>query len=255
MSLKLSIVTVVYNGAKTLEATINSVIQQTYHDIEYIIIDGGSNDGTLDIIKKYQMHFAKVLSEKDRGVYDAMNKGINLATGDYIGLLNADDVYVDKNVIDLVARQLEAAERPDACYADLTYVKADDINITVRYWKSGPFYKKNLKNGWIPPHPTFFVRREIYEKYGVFDLAFKLAADYELMTRFISKNGIGLTYIPDVIVKMRLGGMTNRNITNICSQNMEILKAAKLNGISTSLARLAGYKLVRRGIEFINRPR
>jgi glycosyltransferase involved in cell wall biosynthesis len=208
----------------------------------------------MEIINKYQTCFAKIISEKDRGVYDAMNKGISHATGEYIGFLNSDDLYADEKVIALVAQAMET-KHTDAYYADLVYVKSDDVNSIVRYWDSGIFNQENLKNGWIPPHPTFFVRREIYIKYGGFDLTYKLAADYELMSRYINKHAVRMTYIPKVLIKMRLGGMTNRSFKNIFTQNMEILRAAKANGISTSLLRLGVNKLLRRGLEFVNRPK
>jgi glycosyltransferase involved in cell wall biosynthesis len=253
MTLKFSIITVVYNGANTVESAIQSVINQTYDNIEYIIIDGGSNDSTMEIVDKYRCHFEIVVSEKDQGVYDGMNKGIGLATGDVICFLNADDIYVDVNVIELVAKEMEALNA-DVCYADLVYVKSDDINTTVRYWKSGNFNILNLRSGWVPPHPAFFARSSLFMKYGLFDLKYRFAADYDLMTRFISQDVIRLVYVPKVLVKMRLGGMTNRNISNILRQNLEILHSSRKNGISTSLIRLGINKLFRRGFEFINRP-
>ena len=251
--MKISIITVTYNSGATITDTLLSVSEQTYKDIEHIIIDGGSKDNTLGLIQKYGEHVKIIISESDKGVYDAMNKGISLATGDYIGFLNSDDIYVDETIIALVMEKMEV-EGTDACYGDLVYVKSNDTNKIVRYWKSGVFKRTRFKNGWIPPHPTFFVRKEIYKKYGLFDLNYKLAADYELMSRFINLHSISLTYIPKVLIKMRLGGITNKNVTNIFTQNMEILAAAKANGISTSLFRLGMNKLFRRGLEFISKP-
>lgn len=251
--MRVSIITATYNSSATVADALRSVSRQTYQDIEHIIIDGASVDNTLDLVKEYGSRVKIVVSERDAGVYDAMNKGIGLATGDFIAFLNSDDIYADENVIELVIQKMET-EGIDACYADLVYVKYDDTNKIVRYWKSGEFKKANLKNGWIPPHPTFIARRNIYQKYSSFDLNYKLAADYELMTRFISKHSIRMAYIPKVIIKMRLGGMTNKNFKNIYRQNIEILAAAKTNGIPMSLARLGLNKIFRRGFEFISTP-
>ena len=203
--MKISIITVVFNCKNALEDCIKSVLYQNYPEVEYIIIDGGSTDGTLDIIQKYKNDIAYWVSDPDKGIYDAMNKGIKAATGDIIGILNSDDVYVDKEILQSVAACLSEKD-VDSCYGDLVYVAANNMDRKVRYWKAGSFNKKNFKKGWMPPHPTFFARRSVYEHYGLFNLDFSLAADYELMLRFLYKYDVSTTYIPMCLVTMRTGG-------------------------------------------------
>lgn len=228
--LKFSIITVSYNSAKTIEQTILSVINQKYPFIEYIIIDGASQDETLSIIEKYQPKISIVVSEKDNGIYHAMNKGISLATGDVIGILNSDDFYSDENVLNDVATQFEHG-KADAIYADLQYVDAEDTRKIVRFWKSGKYKPGDFLFGWMPPHPTFFVKKEIYNKYGLFNLDFRSSADYELMLRFIHKHQISINYLPRVIVKMRVGGQSNVSTQNRIKANLEDRKAWEINGL------------------------
>lgn len=228
--LKFSIITVSYNSAKTIEQTILSVINQKYPFIEYIIIDGASQDETLSIIEKYQPKISIVVSEKDNGIYHAMNKGISLATGDVIGILNSDDFYSDENVLNDVATLFEHG-KADAIYADLQYVDAEDTRKNVRFWKSGKYKPGDFLFGWMPPHPTFFVKKEIYNKYGLFNLDFRSSADYELMLRFIHKHQISINYLPRVIVKMRVGGQSNVSTQNRIKANLEDRKAWEINGL------------------------
>lgn len=230
--LKVSIVTVVYNDQKFIENAIESVFSQTFPNIEYIVIDGGSTDGTLDKIKKYSDRISKIVSEKDKGIYDAMNKGITLASGDIVGILNSDDIYAYDGVIDDVVKAFQDSNS-DCSYGDLAYVD-QNITKTVRLWKSCP-YKENLfSKGWMPPHPTFFVRRSFYEKLGGFDLRFSLAADFELLFRFLHKGGLRAEYIPRVLIKMRLGGKTNKSFWNIIKQNIEIMEILAENKVGIS---------------------
>jgi glycosyltransferase involved in cell wall biosynthesis len=249
---KISIITSVFNGAETIEDCIKSVLRQTYSNIEHIIIDGGSTDGTIDIINKYQDKISKWISEPDNGIYDAMNKGIALSTGGIIGFLNADDVYADNMVLKQVA-SVFAEPAIDACYADLVYVDRFNLNKTIRYWKSCDFKDNLFNKGWIPPHPTFFVRRNIYDKFGNFDLDYRLAADYELMLRFLVRYKIRSVYIPKIFVKMRVGGATNKNITNRIKQNIEIYQAGKKNHVSISPIFFIP-KIVDRISQFLKRP-
>ncbi len=228
--MKISIITVVLNNAEYIEECIKSVLDQTYKNIEYIVVDGGSTDGTVEIIKKYENKIAKWISEPDRGIYDAMNKGIQLASGDVVGILNSDDVYYDESVLQCIAKVMEN-QSVDACYSDLVYVDRGDLQKIVRYWKSCDFRYELLKKGWIPPHPTFYVRKYVYNKYGFFDTSYRLAADYELMVRFLTFYKINVRYIPIVAVKMRLGGVTSKSIRNIVKQNVEILRACRKNKI------------------------
>ncbi len=177
-NIKISFIIVVYNSKNTIKETIESVLHQDYPLIEYIIIDGQSNDGTLDIIKMYKDKISKLISEKDNGIYDAMNKGIKLANGDIIGILNSDDIFENNKVISKVVKIFKT-NSINSLYADLKYVNRYDTDKIIRYWKSSPFIKNSFKNGWHPPHPTFFVKKEIYEKYGYYNLNFKISADFE----------------------------------------------------------------------------
>jgi glycosyltransferase involved in cell wall biosynthesis len=243
--MKVSIVTVTLNNAEYTEDCIKSVISQDYKDIEYIIIDGGSRDGTIEIIKRYEDKIAKWISEPDQGIYDAMNKGIRMASGEVVGILNSDDMYYNPSVLKKVKTIMDNPTT-DACYGDLIYVERNNINSVVRYWKSSQYENTLLKKGWILPHPTFFVRKNIYEKYGVFDLTYPLAADYELIVRFLSKFKIRAKYIPEIMIKMRSGGVTNKSLINICKQNMEILNALQKNKINISCLSFFFSKLMSR---------
>lgn len=225
----LSIITAVRNGASTVRGCIESVRGQN-HPAEHIVIDGASTDGTLKIIGEYGSHIARVVSGPDRGMYDAMNKGIALATGDVVGILNADDVYAGKDILATVARVFED-ERVDSCYGDLVYVDAKDPRRVVRRWRSGPFDRLRFYRGWMPPHPTFFVRRSIYEKHGRFNIDLGTAADYELMLRFLLKAGISAAYIPETLVVMRDGGMSNASIANRLRANRMDRRAWAVNGL------------------------
>jgi Glycosyltransferases involved in cell wall biogenesis len=196
---KVSIITVVYNGKNTIEDCIKSAANQTYSNIEHIIIDGGSTDGTLGVIKRYEDKIAYWVSEPDNGLYEAMNKGLRSATGDIIGILNSDDMYADNSAIESVVRTI-TENNVDSCYGDLVYVDRDDTAKIKRQWKAGEYKKEKFKNGWMPPHPTFFCKKTVYEKYGLLNLDFPLAADYELMLRFLYRHGVGATYIPKVLV-------------------------------------------------------
>ena len=230
MNPKVSIITVCYNSSKTIEDTIQSVINQTYSNIEYIIIDGLSTDNTLEIVNKYQDKIAKVVSEKDAGLYDAINKGIGLATGEIIANLNSDDFYIDNNVIADVVAKMEK-EKSHTLYADLYYVEAVDTNKVTRNWISGAYKKGMFFKGWMPPHPTFFVRKSVYNNYGKFNLELKSAADYEIMLRFIHKHECSISYLPRVVVRMRVGGVSNISLLNRLKANREDKRAWEMNGL------------------------
>jgi glycosyltransferase len=228
--LKISIITVSYNSAKTIEQTIQSVLSQRYPNVEYIIIDGASQDETLSIIEKYRDKISIFISEKDSGIYNAMNKGLKLASGDIIGILNSDDFYSDDEVLSDVVKIFEQSNA-DAVYADLQYVDANNTQKVLRNWKSGKYKQGDFLFGWMPPHPTFFVRKHVYEKYGFFNESLSSAADYELMLRFIHKHKITIEYLPRVIIKMRMGGKSNRSFKNRIKANLEDRKAWKINGL------------------------
>jgi glycosyltransferase len=233
--LKISIITVVYNSVDTIQHAIDSVLGQSYDNIEYIVVDGASKDGTLEVLEKNKNNIDVLISEQDNGIYDAMNKGLDVATGDIIGTLNSDDFYASNNIIQKVAN-LFGTKQVDSIYGDLIYVDAKNIDRVIRYWKSKPFQEGLFQKGWHPAHPTFFVKSEVYKKYGKFNTDLKIAADYEIMLRFLEKYQISSYYIPEVLVKMRLGGESNRNIKNIVKANMESIKAWKLNGLKVNPA-------------------
>ncbi len=228
--MKFTIITATYNNQNTIADTVNSVVSQTYINIEHIIIDGKSSDNTISVIKKKSNRIAKIISEKDNGIYDALNKGINEATGDIIVFLHADDIFGDKTIIEK-ASKLFMKTKADGIYGDLQYVSKEDTNKIIRHWKAGTYSFSKLKNGWMPPHPTFFVKKEIYDKYGLFDTNFSIAADYDIILRFLGKYKISTAYLPEVMIKMRIGGKSNKNIKNIALKMKEDIKALKKNKI------------------------
>lgn len=230
---KISIITVVFNNEKTIEDTILSIEAQTHPDIEHIVVDGASTDGTMDVVRRHRGKIAKLVSEPDEGIFDAMNKGIRLATGEVIAFLNADDIYADNTVLEQVASVFSDSS-VDACYANLVYVDPVDLNKVVRFWKSQDFKPGLFQKGWVPAHPTFFARKKVYQQYGSYDVGLRLAADYELMLRFLEKFKVKSVYIPRVFVKMRTGGVSNNSIRNILQQNIEIYRACKKNGVPVS---------------------
>jgi glycosyltransferase involved in cell wall biosynthesis len=226
--LRISIITAVYNSAATIADCVQSVQRQTC-EVEHIVVDGCSTDSTLEIVRRHAPS-ARVLSERDNGIYDALNKGIGMATGDVIGFLHADDIYADDKVIERVAQRL-AEKSADSCYGDLLYVHRRDTGKIIRYWRSGAYCEGLFEKGWMPPHPTFFVKKEIYERLGAFSRDFRIAADYELMLRFLVKHRISTTYIPDVLIKMRVGGASNRSLRNLFIKTSEDYKAWSSNGL------------------------
>ena len=232
-----------------------SVESQTHGAVEHIVIDGGSTDGTLRILLERRNQLAALVSESDSGIYDAMNKGIELAGGDIVGLLNSDDFYVNGDVLSRVASLFSEDPQLEVCYADLIYAEQTDTSRTVRYWQSSAFVPGAFAMGWCPPHPTFFVRRSVYERFGDFDLNYKLAADYELMLRFLEVHKIRARYVPEVWVKMRLGGATNKSLKNIWTQNQEILRALRSHGLPVNRMRFFGHKLILRCKQFFHGPK
>jgi glycosyltransferase involved in cell wall biosynthesis len=227
----ISIITVTYNSEKTIRDTLESISNQTYKNIEHIIIDGKSNDRTLNIINNYN-HNVIVISEPDKGIYDAMNKGIKIATGEVIGILNSDDLYFDNNIISKIAYIFESDNEIDILYGNLLYVKKNDISKIVRKWISCSYYKNYFENGNVPPHPTLFLRKKVYNKNGLFNLKFNLAADYEFMLRIFKNHSFKSKYLNEFFVKMRLGGATNKSIKNIYLGNIQILNSWKENNLS-----------------------
>jgi glycosyltransferase involved in cell wall biosynthesis len=251
--MKISIITVVLDNKSEVEYCINCVLNQSYKNVEYIIVDGGSTDGTVDIIRKYEKSISMWISEPDRGIYDAMNKGIEIASGDVIGFLNADDVYYNSDVLKNIASVMNNPNT-DACYSDLVYVDKNNLNKVVRYWRSCEFQTGFFSKGRVPAHPTFFARKSIYGRYGTFDLSYKLAADFELMARFLERHKIRVKYIPMVSVKMRVGGATNKSLTNIVKQNLEIFRAFKKNNLKIFYPIFITNKLINRVHQFYLKP-
>ena len=250
--MKVSLITVSYNSAKTIVDTIHSVQNQTYKNIEYIVVDGMSSDGTVEIVKQFLDSakdvsqdasqdsekdisqdtgvVTKFLCERDKGIYDAMNKGLALATGDIIGVLNSDDFYCSNTVIEQVVAAFQK-EDAQCLYGDLNYVDPEDTKKIVRKWRSGDFNRENFLKGWMPPHPTFFVRKSCYEKFGTFNTQFKSAADYELMLRFLYKESCSAIHLPVVMIHMRAGGISNVSLKNRIRANREDRMAWKINGL------------------------
>jgi len=234
--IQISIITATLNSANTIRSCLASLKSQTYR-FEHIIIDGGSADGTIEILNQESQKDALIVSEPDQGLYDALNKGIQLASGDVIGFLHADDIFADCDVLADVAALFEYKWNKmknrciASCYGDLVYVRADNAKQIVRYWKSSEFDKRRFYYGWMPPHPTFFVRKSVYQKYGGFNLELGTSADYELMLRFLLKYGITCGYIPRILVKMRTGGVSNASVTNRILANYNDRRAWRVNGL------------------------
>ncbi len=230
MSLRVSVITAVLNRAPTLDAALRSVHAQTCADVEHIVIDGGSTDGTLALLDQHKSGIAKLVSEPDAGLYDALNKGIRHASGDIIGFMHADDEFASPHAL---ARIVEAFRDPavEAVYGDLVYVKQADVSRVVRYWRAGHYQRNLLMQGWMPPHPTFYVRADVYSRFGGFDTRFRLAADYENMLRILWGGGVQVAYIPEVLVRMRMGGMSNKSLLNILRKSREDYAAMRQNGI------------------------
>lgn len=229
--MKISVITITYNSEKTIRDTIESVLNQSYQQIEYIIIDGLSKDGTMEIVRSYGERIHKVISEKDKGLYDALNKGVALASGDVIAFLHSDDVYWDNSVLQDVMKTFEISGA-DSVYGDLCYVREDNLEVIVRKWNSGQYKDGMFLNGWMPPHPAFFAKKKCYEEFGNFSLELKSAADYELMLRFIHKFKVSIAYLPRFLVRMRVGGKSNVTLKNRIKANLEDRKAWKMNSLS-----------------------
>jgi len=247
---KISVITVTRNSEKTLQDCISSVAKQSYKNFEHIIIDGASSDETLKLLKKNSNYISLVLSEPDKGIYDAMNKGVNLANGDIIGFLNSDDFYSSNFVLSSVAKIFEEKSFIEATYSDLIYVDKVNPSRIIRYWKSSQFNSGLFSKGWSPPHPTFFVRKSVYKLYGNFDLNYFIASDIELMMRFLEVHKISSHYVPEIWVNMRIGGLSNNSLLTILTQNIEVLRALKKHGLQANFLFFFGSKLLIRIKQF-----
>ena len=252
VSMKVSIITVCYNSAATLADTLASVRGQSYPHIEHIVVDGASSDGTLGIIRTEGLRVATFVSEPDRGIYDAMNKGMQLATGDVVGFLNSDDVFAHDGVVSKIAQEM-LNPSIDACYGDLVYVAQNDANKVVRYWKSREYQQGLCARGWMPAHPTFYVRRAVYQRHGYFDLSLKLQADFEMALRLLDIGKIRTAYLPEVLVRMRAGGASNASVRNVIRGNLEAARACRKHGLPGGVRFIAG-KILSRIPQFLRRP-
>ncbi len=252
--MKISIITVCYNSEQTINETIKSVLNQTYDNIEYIIVDGGSTDKTLGIITENETKFKGKLiwkSEKDEGLYDAMNKGIKMSTGDIVGFINSDDLFCDNEALEKIMKIFSLNQTLDSVYADLYYVDQNNTDKIRRKWITGK--QKQFKYGWHPGHPTLYVKKEVYNKYGLFNLKYKLAADFEIMLRFLERYKISTFYLPECLVKMRLGGETNKSIRNVYKQNIECIKAFSENKIRINKILYPVYRLLPKLKQFLKK--
>ena len=230
MSVQVSIITAVFNRAKTLGEALRSVQNQTWQNIEHIVIDGGSTDGSLAILHHHRDRIAKMVSEPDQGLYDALNKGIREASGDVVGFMHADDQFASPHALSRVAAAFDDPS-VEAVYGDLAYVKQNDVSKVVRYWRAGRYRRDQLAQGWMPPHPTFYVRRDVYSRLGAFDTRYRISADYDNMLRILWGGGVRASYIPEVLVRMRMGGISNTSLLNILLKSREDYAAMRNHGI------------------------
>lgn len=250
--MKVSIVTASFNSANTIRDTTDSVLRQTYHDIEYIVKDGGSTDGTVDILKEYEPKFCgrmKWITEKDKGIYDGMNKGILMSTGDVVGTLNSDDFFTDEHVIENMVKAMEE-KKVDAVYGDIHFVKNSDLKTNIRYYSSKHFRPFWLRFGFMPAHPSFYLKRDVYEKAGLYKTDYKIGSDFEMMVRLFHKYRISYHYLPQDFVTMRSGGASTRNINCRITLLKEDVKACRENGIYTNRLIIAS-KYLYKVTEFI----
>lgn len=249
--MKTTIITVSFNSSATIKETIDSVLRQQYDNIEYIVVDGESTDGTQEIVKSYGSRISKFISEKDEGLYDAMNKGIDMATGDIIGIINSDDIYADSKTISKIASVFNQ-KKIDIVYGDLYYFKTGFPNIPLRYYKGGIFSLKRVMYGLMPPHPTFFIKKDVYRKFGKFDLKYSLSADFDLILRFLGVHKVAFEYIPEVLVKMRTGGKSTSSLKRTIIMNREDLDSCKENGVPVNVIKFYS-KYLTKALHFFNR--
>jgi len=236
--MKISIITATYNSTQHIDSALESINSQTNKNLELVIIDGASKDNTVSKIKETFTGDLKIISEKDNGIYDALNKGITAATGDVIGFVHSDDFLASKELLSKIAHIIQE-EKVDGVYGDLQYVNKEETSKVIRHWKSEAFKPELLKKGWMPAHPTLFLKKEVYEKHGLFNLNYNIAADYDLMLRIFSDPTLKFKYLPEVITKMRVGGASNRSLKNIKLKSREDLRALRANGIKNPLKVLA----------------
>lgn len=231
--MKISIITVCYNAEAHIDETLRSVVMQDHRDIEHIVVDGGSADGTMAKVERYREVLAHVVSERDKGVYDAMNKGLRLATGEVVAFVNAGDMIARRDVLSAMVKEFERNDA-DVIYGDALMVDPEDITKVKRYWRGGDYDRENFRKGWMPPHLGTYIRRSAYQRFGHFREDLKVSADYELMFRFLYKHRLRARYVARVLVRFRLGGVSNRSLAHVWRANLEVFKAWKLNGEQVS---------------------
>ena len=251
--MKITVITATYNSAATVVDTLNSVASQTHTDTEHIIVDGASKDDTVGLVRMHGRRVSRLLSERDGGIYDAMNKGLAMATGDIVGFLNSDDMYADPQVLERVAEAFRDP-RIDVVYGDIVFVTEKDTSRVVRLWTSKPYTSGLCSRGWMPPHPSLYVRRAVYEKYGDYDLAFPAAADFEMALRLLDMAQRKSAYIPAVQVRMRMGGQSTRSIRNIIAGSREVSRACRKHGLPGGTYFLI-MRLLAKVPQFLQRPR
>lgn len=232
---RVSVITVCYNSAKTIADTLESVHSQTYNNIEHIVVDGGSEDGTMDIVANVRETLGPVISEPDKGLYDAMNKGIRMASGDIIGILNSDDFYESEGVVEAAVAAFQTDSTIDLVFGDVVFVTPPDMKTVTRFYSAGHFRPWKLRFGWMPPHPATFVRRTVYEQYGEYRLDMKISADYEMFVRWLSRAKLNYHWLDRVIVRMRAGGVSTGGIRSSVILNREIVRACRVNHLYTNL--------------------
>ena len=243
--MKVSVITAVFNGRETVLDALRSVASQEHPEVEHVVIDGASSDGTAELLQARRGDIDVLVSEKDEGIYDALNKGVRLASGEIVGFLHADDLYSDSRVLSRIVDRF-SDPAVEATYGDLVYVRKSDPGRIVRRWRAGQFSPARLAWGWMPPHPTFYARRSVYERLGAFDTRYRIAADYDCLLRFLGRGGIRVAYIPEVLVRMRTGGASNRSLANVLRKSREDYAALRANGVG-GVGALAGKNLGKLG--------
>jgi len=252
--MKFSILIPTFNSAKTIQDTIDSIKLQKFTSYEIIVIDNNSTDHTIQILKKNKLPNIKFIIEKDEGIYDAINKGILNARGDIISLLHSDDIYYNSSALQIISEIFDQ-KKIDIVYGDLVYVKKNNLNKIIRYWKCSSFYPGRFLKGWHPPHPTFFVKKKIYKKYSLYKNHIGNSADVELMYRFLETNKISSFYLNKILIKMRYGGKSNKKLSSILSQNLAIVNFLGMNKSLIKVLLFFFYKIINRSKQFYFKPK
>jgi glycosyltransferase involved in cell wall biosynthesis len=247
--MKVTVITACYNSERTIASSLESVACQSYSDIEHIVVDGGSSDGTLDVVDRHRARVARVLTGPDRGIYDALNKGVAASTGDVVAFLHSDDVYAAPNVIERVVGKM-LSESLDALYGDVAFIRGNDFERIVRVYSSRWFRPSRIGWGWMPAHPSLFVARRLFQEYGPFKVDYEIAADFEFIARVFAKPTFRYAYLPEVLVKMRMGGTSTRGWRSTLTLNREVLRACRENGIHTNYLKILS-KYPAKALEFL----